>query len=159
MIKMEKKPIEPTIQGYTLELNTLIVEFVREYIKKTKEFYKLSDEEIANIIGIDGDAYRQLMNENFNGTISSGIISTMYIITGGKFNISDIAANMVFDELIFNKEIQKITDKHRQKKMEQLLECLQIDSDEKLDEFLGNFNTVRKIFNNKEELMKWLNGK
>ena len=154
---MEKKPIEQTIQGYTLELNTLIVEFVREYIKKTKEFYKLSDEEIANLIGVDNEAYTQLMNENFNGTISSGIISTMYIITGGKFNISDIAADMVFDELIFNKEVQKIVDKHRQKKMEQLLECLQIDSEEKLDEFLENFATIRKIINDKEELIKWLN--
>ena len=156
---MEKKPIEQTIQGYTLELNTLIVEFVREYIKKTKEFYKLSDEEIANIIGVDNEAYTQLMNENFNGTISSGIISTIYIITGGKFNISDIAADMVFDELIFNKEVQKIVDKHRQKKMEQLLDCLQIDSDEKLDEFLENFSTIRKIINNKEQLLKWLNEK
>lgn len=154
---MDKKPIEQTIQGYSLELNTLIVSFIREYIKKTKEFYKLSDEEMANIININAATYTQIMNENFNGAISSDIISTIFIITGGKFNIADIASTMVFDELIFNKEVEKIIQKHRQKKVEQLLDCLQIDSDEKLDEFLENFNTIRKIINNKQDLLKWLN--
>lgn len=153
---MDKKPIEQTIQGYSLELNTLIVSFIREYIKKTKEFYKLSDEEIANIINLNAATYTQIMNENFNGAISSDIISTIFIITGGKFNIADIASTMVFDELIFNKEVEKIIQKHRQKKVEQLLDCLQIDSDEKLDEFLENFNTIRKIINNKQDLLKWL---
>ena len=48
-----KKIMEKTIKDYTLELNKLIVDFVREYINKTKKCYNLTDEEIANIIGVD----------------------------------------------------------------------------------------------------------
>lgn len=151
--------MEKTIKDYTLELNKLIVDFVREYINKTKKCYNLTDEEIANIIGVDYISYGQLMDENFNGDISSGIIATVCIMLGGKFPLENIISNMEFDELIFNKEIVKITEAHRKKKIEQLLECLQIDSDEKLDEFLENFNTITKIFNDKEKLREWLNEK
>lgn len=150
--------MEKTIKDYTIELNNLIVNFVRDYIKKTKDDYGLTDEEIANIIGVDYISYGQLMDEKeFNGNLSSGIIATICIMLGGRFPIDSIISNMEFDKEIFNKEIQKITEKHRQKKIEQLLECLQIDSEEKLDEFLENFATIRKIINDKEELIKWLN--
>lgn len=153
---MEKKPLEPTIMEYTLEFNTLIVNFVREYIKKTKEFYKLTDEEIANIIGVDGISYSQLMDENFNGDISSGIIATMYIITGGKLSLSKIAENFEFDEDIFNKEVHKILKKHYEKKIDKLLNYLQIDSEDKLDEFLKNFEEIVNVVKNKQDILTWL---
>ena len=151
---MEKKPTEPTIMGYTLQFNSLIVNFVREYINKTKEFYKLTDEEIANIIGVDGIAYSQLMDENFNGDISSGIIATIYIITGGKFSLSKI--DFEFDKEIFNKEVSKIIKKHHEEKIEKLLEYLQIDSEDKLDEFLNIFTETQNAIKNKEDVLSWL---
>ncbi len=151
---MEKKPAEPTIMGYTLQFNSLIVNFVREYINKTKEFYKLTDEEIANIIGVDGIAYSQLMDENFNGDISSGIIATIYIITGGKFSLSKI--DFEFDKEIFNKEVNKIIKKHHEEKIEKLLEYLQIDSEDKLDEFLNIFSETQNAIKNKEDVLSWL---
>lgn len=153
---MEKKPIEPTIMEYTVQFNSLIVNFVREYINKTKEIYKLTDEEIANIIGIDADSYPQLMNENFNGCISSALIATIFIITGGKFSLSKIAEGFEFDKEIFNKEVNKIIEKHYEKKVDKLLEYLQIDSEDKLDEFLKNFEEIRNVIKNKEDLLTWL---
>ena len=130
--------MEKTIKDYTIELNGLIIGFVRDYITKTKSRYKLTDEEMSNIIGLDIEAYNNLMNnriEDFDGNISSGLISTIYIISGGRFNLNEIAGNM------------------------ELFEYLQIDSDEKLDEFLENFSAITKIINDKEELLGWLNGK
>ena len=41
--------MEKTIKDYTIELNGLIIGFVRDYITKTKSRYKLTDEEISNI--------------------------------------------------------------------------------------------------------------
>ena len=86
--------MEKTIKDYTIELNGLIIGFVRDYITKTKSRYKLTDKEMSNIIGLDIEAYNNLMNnriEDFDGNISSGLISTIYIISGGRFNLNEIA--------------------------------------------------------------------
>ena len=142
--------MEKTIKDYTIELNGLIIGFVRDYITKTKSRYKLTDEEMSNIIGLDIEAYNNLMNnriEDFDGNISSGLISTIYIISGGRFNLNEIAGNMELDGSLLEKEVEKF------------FEYLQIDSDEKLDEFLENFSAITKIINDKEELLGWLNGK
>lgn len=154
--------MEKTIKDYTIELNGLIIGFVRDYITKTKSRYKLTDEEMSNIIGLDIEAYNNLMNnriEDFDGNISSGLISTIYIISGGRFNLNEIAGNMELDGSLLEKEVEKLKDSKRQEKVRKLFEYLQIDSDEKLDEFLENFSAITKIINDKEELLGWLNGK
>lgn len=154
--------MEKTIKDYTIELNGLIISFVRDYITKTKSRYKLTDEEMSNIIGLDIEAYNNLMNnriEDFGGNISSGLISTIYIISGGRFNLNEIAENIELDGSFLEKEVEKLKDSKRQEKVRKLFEYLQIDSDEKLDEFLENFSAITKIINDKEELLGWLNGK
>ena len=154
--------MEKTIKDYTIELNGLIIGFARDYIIKTKSRYKLTDEEMSNIIGLDIETYNNLMNnriEDFGGNISSGLISTIYIISGGRFNLNEIAGNMEFDGSLLEKEVEKLKDSKRQEKVRKLFEYLQIDSDEKLDEFLENFSAITKIINDKEELLGWLNGK
>ena len=154
--------MEKTIKDYTIELNGLIIGFVRDYITRTKNRYKLTDEEISNIIGLDIETYNNLMNnriEDFGGNISSGLISTIYIISGGRFNLNEIAENMEFDGSFLEKEVEKMKNSKRQEKVSKLFEYLQIDSDEKLDEFLENFSTITKIINDKEEVLGWLTGK
>ena len=66
---------------------------------------------------------------------------------------------MEFDGSLLEKEVEKLKDSKRQEKVRKLFEYLQIDSDEKLDEFLENFSAITKIINDKEELLGWLNGK
>ena len=154
--------MEKTIKDYTIELNGLIIGFVRDYITKTKSLYKQTYEEISNIIGLDIETYNNLMNnriEDFGGNISSGLISTIYIISGGRFNLNEIAGNMELDGSFLEKEVEKMKNSKRQEKVSKLFEYLQIDSDEKLDEFLENFSTITKIINDKEELLGWLTGK
>ena len=153
---MEKTTKELTIKDYTLQLNSLIVSFVREYINRIKEIYRIEDGVICDIIGLDEESYAQLMDDKFNGNISSGLIATIYIITGGKFSLSHIANSFEFDELIFNKEIDKIFKKRYQKKVEKLLEYLHIDTEESLDEFIKNFEEIKNVYNDKEELLSWL---
>ena len=66
---------------------------------------------------------------------------------------------MELDGSFLEKEVEKMKNSKRQEKVSKLFEYLQIDSDEKLDEFLENFSTITKIINDKEELLGWLTGK
>lgn len=150
-----KKAMEKTIKDYTIEFNKVIISFIREYIEKTKAFYDITDEEIGTILGLDTVSYRKIFEKD-DIEISSGLISTLYIITGGRFSLQELGENFEFDKEIFQKKIIEIQNEHRQEKIAKLLEILKIDSDEKLDEFISNFNEISNLIKNKEELLEWL---
>lgn len=150
-----KKVMEKTIKDYTIEFNKVIISFIREYIEKTKAFYDITDEEIGTILGLDTVSYRKIFEKD-DIEISSGLISTLYIITGGRFSLQELGENFEFDKEIFQKKITEIQNEHRQEKIAKLLEILKIDSDEKLDEFISNFNEISNLIKNKEELLEWL---
>ena len=150
-----KKAMEKTIKDYTIEFNKVIISFIREYIERTKAFYGITDEEIGTILGLDPISYRKIFEKD-DIEISSGLISTLYIITGGRFSLQELGENFEFDKEIFQKKITEIQNEHRQEKIAKLLEILKIDSDEKLDEFISNFNEISNLIKNKEELLEWL---
>lgn len=150
-----KKAMEKTIKDYTIEFNKVIISFIREYIERTKAFYGITDEEIGTILGLDPISYRKIFEED-DIEISSGLISTLYIITGGRFSLQELGENFEFDKEIFQKKITEIQNEHRQEKIAKLLEILKIDTDEKLDEFISDFNEMSNLIKNKEELLEWL---
>lgn len=150
-----KKAMEKTIKDYTIEFNKVIISFIREYIERTKAFYGITDEEIGTILGLDPISYRKIFEED-DIEISSGLISTLYIITGGRFSLQELGENFEFDKEIFQKKITEIQNEHRQEKITKLLEILKIDTDEKLDEFISDFNEMSNLIKNKEELLEWL---
>ena len=150
-----KKAMEKTIKDYTIEFNKVIISFIREYIERTKAFYGITDEEIGTILGLDPISYRKIFEKD-DIEISSGLISTLYIITGGRFSLQELGENFEFDKEIFQKKITEIQNEHRQEKIAKLLEILKIDTDEKLDEFISDFNEMSNLIKNKEELLEWL---
>lgn len=147
--------MEKTIKDYTIEFNKVIISFIKEYIERTKAFYGITDEEIGTILGLDPISYRKIFEKD-DIEISSGLISTLYIVTGGRFSLQELGENFEFDKEIFQKKMIEIQDKHRQEKIEKLLEILNIDSDERLDEFISDFNEMSNLIKNKEELLEWL---
>lgn len=150
-----KKAMEKTIKDYTIEFNKVIISFIKEYIEKTKAFYGITDEEIGTILGLDPISYRKIFEKD-DIEVSSGLISTLYIVTGGRFSLQELGENFEFDKEIFQKKMIEIQNEHRQEKIAKLLEILKIDSDEKLDEFISDFNEMSNLIKNKEELLEWL---
>lgn len=150
-----KKAMEKTIKDYTIEFNKVIISFIKEYIERTKAFYGITDEEIGTILGLDPISYRKIFEKD-DIEISSGLISTLYIVTGGRFSLQELGENFEFDKEIFQKKMIEIQNEHRQEKIAKLLEILKIDSDEKLDEFISDFNEMSNLIKNKEELLEWL---
>ena len=147
--------MEKTIKDYTIEFNKVIISFIKEYIEKTKAFYGITDEEIGTILGLDPISYRKIFEKD-DIEVSSGLISTLYIVTGGRFSLQELGENFEFDKEIFQKKMIEIQNEHRQEKIAKLLEILKIDSDEKLDEFISDFNEMSNLIKNKEELLEWL---
>lgn len=147
--------MEKTIKDYTIEFNKVIISFIKEYIERTKAFYGITDEEIGTILGLDPISYRKIFEKD-DIEISSGLISTLYIVTGGRFSLQELGENFEFDKEIFQKKMIEIQNEHRQEKIAKLLEILKIDSDEKLDEFISDFNEMSNLIKNKEELLEWL---
>ena len=68
------------IKDYTFALNKQLVNFVRNFIIKIKEESSLTDKDLQEILGLESDSYKQLLDKNFDGNISSGIIKTSQIL-------------------------------------------------------------------------------
>ena len=135
------------IKEYTFALNKQLVSFVRDFIIKVKEESSLTDKDLQEILGLDSNSYKQLLDKNFDGNISSGIISTLYILTNGKISLQEIWKENVIDVKGIEEYLRNIQERHYHEKVTNLLEKLGIHNENELDNFLTLFDEKNYIIN------------
>lgn len=128
------------IKEYTFALNKQLVSFVRNFIIKVKENSQLTDKDLQEILGLESNSYKQLLDKNFDGNISSGIISTLYILTNGKISLQEIWKKNVIDVKGIEEHLRNIQERHYHEKVTNLLEKLGIHNENDLDNFLTLFD-------------------
>jgi len=128
------------IKEYTFALNKQLVSFVRNFIIKVKENSQLTDKDLQEILGLESNSYKQLLDKNFDGNISSGIISTLYILTNGKISLQEIWKENVIDVKGIEEYLRNIRERHYHEKVTNLLEKLGIHNENDLDNFLTLFD-------------------
>lgn len=147
------------IKEKTFEYNNLLIAFVKEFIKNVKDNYNLEDEDVQYLLGLDEKNYNKLLKEDFDGNISSGLISTLYVITGGRLSLQQIGKNIELDNKEIDEQLNKIIENKRQRKIDLLLKKLGIENDNDLDCMLDVFDDINKIIDDKSDLLTWLKGK
>lgn len=146
------------IREHTLAWNKQLVSFVRNFIIKVKEDSQLTDKDLQEILGLDNNSYQQLLDENYNGNISSGIISTLYIITNGKISLQEIWKENEIDVEGIEEYLKNIQERHYQEKVTNLLQKSGIHNEKELDDFLTLFDE-NYIIADTDNLLTWLKGK
>ena len=102
---------------------------------------------MQEILGLESNSYKQLLDKNYDGNISSGIISTLYIITNGKISLQEIWKENVIDVKGIEEYLRNIQERHYQEKITNLLEKLGIHNENDLDNFLTLFDEKNYIIN------------
>ena len=128
------------IREHTLVWNKQLISFVRNFIIKVKEDSQLTDKDLQEILGLESDSYKQLLDKNYNGNISSGLISTIYIITNGQISLQEIWKNNEIDVEAIEEYLRNIQERHYQEKIITLLGKLGIHNENELDDFLTLFD-------------------
>ena len=128
------------IREHTLVWNKQLISFVRNFIIKVKEDSQLTDKDLQEILGLESDSYKQLLDKNYDGNISSGIISTIYIITNGKISLQEIWKENVIDVKGIEEYLRNIQERNYYEKITNLLEKLEIHNEKELDDFLTLFD-------------------
>lgn len=128
------------IREHTLVWNKQLISFVRNFIIKVKEDSQLTDKDLQEILGLESDSYKQLLDKNYDGNISSGIIATLYIITNGKISLQEIWKENVIDVKGIEEYLRNIQERHYHEKIINLLEKLEIHNEKELDDFLTLFD-------------------
>ena len=128
------------IREHTLVWNKQLISFVRNFIIKVKEDSQLTDKDLQEILGLESDSYKQLLDKNYDGNISSGIIATLYIITNGKISLQEIWKENVIDVKGIEEYLRNIQERHYHEKITNLLEKLEIHNEKELDDFLTLFD-------------------
>ena len=128
------------IKEYTFALNKQLVSFVRDFIIKVKEESSLTDKDLQEILGLESNSYKQLLDKNFEGNISSGIISTLYILTNGKISLQEIWKENVIDVNDIEEYLRNIRERHYYEKVTNLLKKIGIHNEKDLDNFLTLFD-------------------
>ena len=146
------------IREHTLVWNKQLISFVRNFIIKVKEDSQLTDKDLQEILGLESDSYKQLLDKNYDGNISSGIISTIYIITNGKISLQEIWKDNEIDVEAIEEYMRNIQERHYQEKIINLLEKLGIHNENELDNFLTHFDE-NYIITDSDNLLEWLKEK
>ena len=128
------------IREHTLVWNKQLISFVRNFIIKVKEDSQLTDKDLQEILGLESDSYKQLLDKNYDGNISSGIIATLYIITNGKISLQEIWKENVIDVKGIEEYLRNIQERHYYEKITNPLEKLEIHNEKELDDFLTLFD-------------------
>ena len=128
------------IKDYTFALNKQLVNFVRDFIIKVKEESQLTDKDLQEILGLESNSYKLLLDKNFDGNISSGIITTLYILTNGKISLQEIWKDNVIGMKVIEEYLRNIRERHYHEKVTNLLEKLGIHNENDLDNFLTLFD-------------------
>ena len=145
------------IKEQTFIYNKQLVNFVRNFIAKVKEDSQLTDKDLQEILGLESDSYKQLLDKNYDGNISSGIISTIYIITNGQISLQEIWKNNEIDVEAIEEYLRNIQERHYQEKIITLLEKLGIHNENELDDFLTLFD--ENYITDSNNLLEWLKEK
>ena len=145
------------IREHTLVWNKQLISFVRNFIIKVKEDSQLTDKDLQEILGLESDSYKQLLDKNYDGNISSGIIATLYIITNGKISLQEIWKENVIDVKGIEEYLRNIQERHYHEKIINLLEKLEIHNEKELDDFLTLFD--ENYITDSNNLLEWLKGK
>ena len=145
------------IKEQTFIYNKQLVNFVRNFIAKVKEDSQLTDKDLQEILGLESTSYEQLLDKNYNGNISSGIISTIYIITNGQISLQEIWKNNEIDVEAIEEYLRNIQERHYQEKIITLLGKLGIHNENELDDFLTLFD--ENYITDSNNLLEWLKGK
>ena len=145
------------IKEQTFIYNKQLVNFVRNFIAKVKEDSRLTDKDLQEILGLESDSYKQLLDKNYDGNISSGIISTIYIITNGKISLQEIWKDNEIDVEAIEEYMRNIQERHYQEKIINLLEKLGIHNENELDDFLTLFD--ENYITDSNNLLEWLKEK
>ena len=146
------------IKEQTFIYNKQLVNFVRNFIAKVKEDSRLTDKDLQEILGLESDSYKQLIDKNYDGNISSGIISTIYIITNGKISLQEIWKDNEIDVEAIEEYMRNIKESHYQAKIINLIEKLGIHNENELDNFLTHFDE-NYIITDSDNLLEWLKEK
>ena len=146
------------IKEQTFIYNKQLVNFVRNFIAKVKEDSRLTDKDLQEILGLESDSYKQLLDKNYDGNISSGIISTIYIITNGKISLQEIWKDNEIDVEAIEEYMRNIQESHYQENIINLLEKLGIHNENELDNFLTLFDE-NYIITDSDNLLEWLKEK
>jgi hypothetical protein len=128
------------IKDYTFAFNKQLVSFVRNFIIKVKEESQLTDKDLQEILGLESNSYKLLLDKNFDGNISSGIIATLYILTNGKISLQEIWKDNVVGMKSIEEYLRNIQERHYHEKVTNLLEKLGIHNENDLDNFLSLFD-------------------
>lgn len=145
------------IKEQTFIYNKQLVNFVRNFIAKVKEDSQLTDKDLQEILGLESTSYEQLLDKNYNGNISSGLISTIYIITNGQISLQEIWKNNEIDVEAIEEYLRNIQERHYQEKIITLLGKLGIHNENELDDFLTLFD--ENYINDSDNLLEWLKEK
>ena len=145
------------IKEQTFIYNKQLVNFVRNFIAKVKEDSQLTDKDLQEILGLESTSYEQLLDKNYNGNISSGLISTIYIITNGQISLQEIWKNNEIDVEAIEEYLRNIQERHYQEKIMTLLGKLGIHNENELDDFLTLFD--ENYINDSDNLLEWLKEK
>ena len=145
------------IKEQTFIYNKQLVNFVRKFIAKVKEDSQLTDKDLQEILGLESTSYEQLLDKNYNGNISSGLISTIYIITNGQISLQEIWKNNEIDVEAIEEYLRNIQERHYQEKIITLLGKLGIHNENELDDFLTFFD--ENYINDSDNLLEWLKEK
>ncbi len=145
------------IKEQTFIYNKQLVNFVRNFIAKVKEDSQLTDKDLQEILGLESTSYEQLLDKNYNGNISSGLISTIYIITNGQISLQEIWKNNEIDVEAIEEYLRNIQERHYQEKIITLLGKLGIHNENELDDFLTLFD--ENYITDSNNLLEWLKEK
>ena len=145
------------IKEQTFIYNKQLVNFVRNFIAKVKEDSQLTDKDLQEILGLESTSYEQLLDKTYNGNISSGLISTIYIITNGQISLQEIWKNNEIDVEAIEEYLRNIQERHYQEKIINLLEKLGIHNENELDDFLTLFD--ENYITDSNNLLEWLKEK
>ena len=145
------------IKEQTFIYNKQLVNFVRNFIAKVKEDSQVTDKDLQEILGLESTSYEQLLDKNYNGNISSGLISTIYIITNGQISLQEIWKNNEIDVEAIEEYLRNIQERHYQEKIITLLGKLGIHNENELDDFLTLFD--ENYITDSNNLLEWLKEK
>ena len=145
------------IKEQTFIYNKQLVNFVRNFIAKVKEDSQLTDKDLQEILGLESTSYEQLLDKNYNGNISSGLISTINIITNCQISLQEIWKNNEIDVEAIEEYLRNIQERHYQEKIINLLEKLGIHNENELDDFLTLFD--ENYITDSNNLLEWLKEK
>ena len=145
------------IKEQTFIYNKQLVNFVRNFIAKVKADSQLTDKDLQEILGLESNSYEQLLDKNYNGNISSGLISTIYIITNGQISLQEIWKNNEIDVEAIEEYLRNIQERHYQEKIITLLGKLGIHNENELDDFLTLFD--ENYITDSNNLLEWLKEK